>query len=169
MEYLIVQQSSIVTLESEVRSFLKDNWIPLGGMTTTSENIKRLHPASSEVMVDVVEHTYYQTITKPNKPNPVSKKSSLQPIAVVNLWNEFAEVFKLKAKIKVIPSLEKTISARINEKDGFPTIEDWTSYFEAISRSSFLRGKNDRNWKASLEWAVRPKSIAGVIEGNYHS
>jgi len=154
-----VEYQTIVTREESIDKDVNDEiakgWAPLGGVCVS------LGEDSRTVWIT-------QAMTRSHQPNPVSKKLSLQPIEVVNLWNEFAEVFKLKAKIKVIPSLEKTIRARINEKDGFPTIEDWTSYFEAISRSSFLRGRNDRNWKASLEWAIKPKSIVSVIEGKYH-
>ena len=35
------------------------------------------------------------------------------------------------------------------------------------SESDFLSGENDRGWKATFDWLIRPKNFIKVVEGNY--
>lgn len=62
-------------------------------------------------------------------------------------------------------------------KPGYRTVEDglayWRRYFEYVARSKFLTGKAEptpgrKPFVATLEWLLRPKNFAKVVEGNYH-
>ena len=33
--------------------------------------------------------------------------------------------------------------------------------------SSFLKGKNDRNWSATFDWMVKDANMAKILDGNY--
>jgi len=39
--------------------------------------------------------------------------------------------------------------------------------FERTERSSFLRGDNDRNWRADFDWIIRDRSMARILDGAY--
>ena len=39
--------------------------------------------------------------------------------------------------------------------------------FEKAEHSEFLRGENDRNWRADFDWIIAPTNMAKVIEGRY--
>lgn len=39
--------------------------------------------------------------------------------------------------------------------------------FEMAEASSFLKGKNERNWCASFDWFCNPSNMAKVLEGNF--
>jgi hypothetical protein len=39
--------------------------------------------------------------------------------------------------------------------------------FTRINALAFCRGENDRGWRANFDWALKPTSIAKVLEGNY--
>jgi hypothetical protein len=39
--------------------------------------------------------------------------------------------------------------------------------FAMINASKFCRGENDRGWKASFDWIIRPDSILRTLEGKY--
>ena len=150
MEYVIIN-GRIPDIETDVNNCIKDGFIPLGGIAAGSGGL-------------------FQAMTRTCKPNKTVNKSGIQPKAVIDLWNEVTKDSPLPRKLKVIPALEQSIRTRVNEKDGFTTIEAWRSYFTAITRSDFLTGQTPSgNWKASLEWAVKSKSVAGVIEGKYHN
>ena len=41
--------------------------------------------------------------------------------------------------------------------------------FEKAEKSSFLKGANDRNWKADFDWIMSDRNIIKVIEGKYDS
>ena len=57
----------------------------------------------------------------------------------------------------------KAIKARLNTY----TLEDFRTVFENAESSSFLKGKNDRNWSANFDWLIADKNMAKVLEGTY--
>lgn len=57
----------------------------------------------------------------------------------------------------------KAIRARWNEH-GTAAFSD---LFAAAAASSFLNGKNDRNWLADFDWMMKEANFAKVLEGKY--
>lgn len=41
--------------------------------------------------------------------------------------------------------------------------------FRRAQESEFLKGKNDRGWKANFDWIMNPTNITKILEGNYDS
>ena len=39
--------------------------------------------------------------------------------------------------------------------------------FERASKSSFLCGANNQNWRAHFDWFILPNNFLKVLEGNY--
>ena len=44
---------------------------------------------------------------------------------------------------------------------------DFEAMFKAAGQSSFLAGKNDRNWTASFDWLLKDANMAKVLDGAY--
>ena len=44
-----------------------------------------------------------------------------------------------------------------------------TELFTAVSKSDFLQGKNDKNWKCSFDWIIDTNNMVKILEGNYES
>lgn len=61
-------------------------------------------------------------------------------------------------------SRKKAIKARFTS--GY-TLEDFKKVFVKAENSSFLKGKNDRNWTASFDWLIKDGNMAKVLDGNY--
>lgn len=59
---------------------------------------------------------------------------------------------------------KKAIKARFHS--GY-TIDDFKTLFAKAEASSFLKGKNDRNWMASFDWLIKDANAAKVLDGNY--
>lgn len=59
---------------------------------------------------------------------------------------------------------KKAIKARLNS--GY-TVESFAEVFRKAEGSSFLKGKNDRNWQATFDWLIKDSNMAKVIDGNY--
>lgn len=57
------------------------------------------------------------------------------------------------------------VKARIGEH-GMDSI---AKVFDNIAASGFLKGHNDRNWKADFDWVFRPTNYVKILEGNYTS
>jgi len=47
--------------------------------------------------------------------------------------------------------------------------ENWIAGMDAIRQSPFLTGKNDRGWKADIDWFLRPDSLPKILEGKYET
>lgn len=78
---------------------------------------------------------------------------------------------------EILPSLTRVkewtdqrqglLRTRWKEKPERQTVEWWRSFFEYVSKSDFLMGRAE-NFRADLEWLIRPKNFVKVIEGKYH-
>lgn len=82
---------------------------------------------------------------------------------VVEAWNDIAERRKLPKVAKITPERRRKLKARIEQN----TIDEWRLALDAIDRSSFLCGDNDRGWKANFDFLLQPSSFTKLIEGAY--
>ncbi len=87
----------------------------------------------------------------------------LKPEHVVEAWNDLAERRGLPVIRKLTGNRQKQLRTfvRLN------TIDEVRTALDAIERSAFLRGENDRGWRADFDFLLQPKSFAKLIEGAY--
>lgn len=84
-------------------------------------------------------------------------------------YAEISEMFNSICKSypnvkKLSDARKKTIKARFNS--GYTT-EDFKTLFEKAEGSSFLKGDNNRHWRASFDWLITDSNMAKVLDGNY--
>lgn len=58
---------------------------------------------------------------------------------------------------------KKAIGARLKTY----SMDEIRTVFENAENSSFLKGKNDRNWSANFDWLIADKNMVKVLEGAY--
>ena len=58
---------------------------------------------------------------------------------------------------------KKMINARLNTYG----IEKITEVFKKAESSDFLKGKNNRDWKANFDWIMNDSNFAKILDGNY--
>ena len=58
---------------------------------------------------------------------------------------------------------KKAIRARLKTY----SLADFQLVFEKAEASSFLKGKNNRNWSATFDWMIKDANIAKIYDGNY--
>ena len=76
----------------------------------------------------------------------------------------FHSICKTYPKIRSLSDArKKAIKARLKTY----SLQDFQTVFENAENSSFLKGKNDRNWSASFDWLIADKNMAKVLEGQY--
>lgn len=92
-----------------------------------------------------------------------SPAPELKPEHVVEAWNSTAERLGLSAVRKLTPDRRRKLATRIRQN----TIDEFTEAIGAIERSPFLRGQNDRGWKADFDWMLEPKNFTKLTEGIY--
>lgn len=57
----------------------------------------------------------------------------------------------------------KAIKARLNSY----TVDDLNEAFMKAEASDFLKGRNDRNWRANFDWILKDANIAKILDGLY--
>lgn len=81
--------------------------------------------------------------------------------AVLNLYNEIC--ISLPAAKVMNEARSRAIKARLNTY----SLQDFETMFRKAEASDFLKGKNNRNWRASFDWLIADRNMARVLEGNY--
>lgn len=97
----------------------------------------------------------------------LSRKLTLAPFKeIVQQYNEVAKASGL-IKCKEVSDKRKVAMRRLWKK--FKTIEAIRAYIEKVASNPHNVGKNNRKWKADLEYAGREEVIAKVLEheGDY--
>jgi hypothetical protein len=80
---------------------------------------------------------------------------------VVNEWNMIDGVTVCRA---VTPARRKKIAERM--RDAFWK-QNWREAIDKIRNLKCLQGANDQNWRADIDWFLRPDTVAKVLEGKY--
>ena len=88
---------------------------------------------------------------------PVSKSEILEA------WEARMVPLGFPAVRKMTSQRERQLRARLRDSK----LEDWMRAFDALERSPFLRGENDRGWRADFDFLLQPKSFTKLIEGAY--
>jgi hypothetical protein len=82
------------------------------------------------------------------------------------LYNEVAKRCGIPQSRVVNPKLEKDIRLRLDEIGG---LDGWREALSRVEASSFLRGKNNRGWKATIDFLAQPSSMAKLMNGAYRA
>jgi hypothetical protein len=88
---------------------------------------------------------------------PLTKKEILEA------WDQRMVPLGFPAVRNMTAQRERQLKARLKDS----TIEDWQRAMDALERSPFLRGENDRGWRADFDFLLQPKSFTKLIEGAY--
>lgn len=80
---------------------------------------------------------------------------------IADLYNETCVSFP--RLISLSEARKKAIKARLKQYG----VDDFRRMFEMAEGSSFLKGKNDRNWSATFDWMVKDANMAKILDGNY--
>lgn len=80
---------------------------------------------------------------------------------VVDLYNSICSSYPTVQKMS--ERRKSAIKARLQDF----TLEEIKKAFTNAEESDFLKGKNDRGWRASFDWLMNENNLAKVLEGNY--
>ena len=89
------------------------------------------------------------------------KKPKVSYQQIVDKYNEICK--SLPKVMKLSDTRRKAINARL---DKF-SLEEIISVFEKAEQSNFLKGANNRNWKADFDWIMSDRNMAKILEGKY--
>jgi hypothetical protein len=89
--------------------------------------------------------------------HPLTKKE------ILDAWQERMVPLGFPAVAKMTGDRERKLRARLKDS----TLEEWQRAMDALERSAFCRGENDRGWRADFDFLLQPKSFTGLLEGKY--
>ena len=150
MEYTIIGHSQPEILVGDVNHMISRGWQPLGGITSA---------------VSLSDDLYlYQAMTRTEKKKV--KPLPFTAIEVVNAWNAIMTAKKARS-VRMLSEKDRKRIESLTRKE-FRSLEDWREYFESLNNSHFVKSP-EGNWKATLEWALRDKTMTNLINGAYNA
>lgn len=121
---------------------------------------KRLSESKSDTTVYTTEDT---TVIPLENRNENEDESRIDYKSVIE---NFETLCPNLGKVQVISEKRKAhIRARVGEFGIGKLIEA----FRLAGDSDFLNGKNDRAWKADIDWVINPNNFIKIIEGKYNN
>lgn len=81
-------------------------------------------------------------------------------------FNTLADEIGLSKVQRMTDSRKKSLMCRLDECGG---IEGWRVALSIVRESPFLRGDNDRGWKADFDFMVKQSSFVKIMEGKYNA
>ena len=98
-------------------------------------------------------------------PSPPKAKPTAPPVPYEKIRELFNSTCLSYSKVVGITGKRQTtVAARWKEH---PDLDWWAEYFKRIEASNFLKGNNDRKWKATFDWLINSSNMNKVLEGNY--
>jgi len=86
------------------------------------------------------------------------------PAEVLEIFELWDLTFLPKRKTTASAKRITAAKARMKELD---FRESWKEALCMIPTIPFLMGRNDRGWKADIDWFLKPDSVVKIIEGKY--
>lgn len=134
--------------KEDVVDTLATTWQPDGNQTATQYRLGK--DSIGKLSIEEGE-----TSDSDESENPPSYQQ------IVDLYHSICKSFPSVRSVS--DARKKAIRARLNTY----TLDDFRTVFENAEASSFLKGKNDRNWQATFDWLLKDANMAKVLEGNY--
>lgn len=109
-----------------------------------------------------------QTPKEINPPYSPPKGGSLSPAKgeidkAIEAYSEMAARAGLAVPRAITPARRQKIAAKL-KAHGF---DAWLEAVNRVGSSEFCTGKNDRGWRADIEFMLQDKSFLGLLEGRY--
>lgn len=133
--------------------------------TPSTENPSTDYPSTDEPSTENPSHNNNSSSKINNSKNNNSLNNNREkvptPADVIELYNSICTSYP---KVMKLSSSRKTaIVARLKEY----TLDEIEKAFRMAEDSDFMKGVNDRGWKASFDWMMKDSNLVKVLEGNY--
>jgi biotin operon repressor len=101
------------------------------------------------------------TTKNTTKEHKKESRDSLSLEKLVSCWNQIEGVEGCR---KITANRRRAFRARTREAGW---LDDVPEALQRIGASSFCRGRNDRGWRAGIDWFLRPDTLTKILEGKY--
>lgn len=105
----------------------------------------------------------YEPIAPSNEGVSADADRPLTKREILDAWHERMVPLGFPAVAKLTGQRDRLLNARLKDS----TLDEWTRVFDALERSNFCRGENDRGWRADFDFILQPKTRTKLLEGAY--
>lgn len=145
--------SMLAIKENNAYTEVATNWQPIGNQMATQNSIDKYR---------LVEYREGEEDIPNEEHSETPPSAQIDYESIKNLYNKICVSFP---RCTVLSDTRKrAIKARFTSGK---TIEDFENLFRKAEASAFLKGANERNWRASFDWLITDGNMAKVLDGNY--
>lgn len=113
-------------------------------------------------IIDVTEENFSCVTEKRREEKKREEEIRESPADLFNLFKTTISTLPLPSEL----TKDRAVKCRLRLKER--PLAQWRVIFEKMNASDFLRGENDRAWKASFDWIISNETNgAKVLEGKY--
>jgi len=100
---------------------------------------------------------------EPSKDSQPDGDPALSVTEILEGWNDLASRCGLATVVKLTDQRKRKAKAQARRF----SLDDWLSVFRRIEQSPFLRGTNDRGWRADFDFILSEANFTKILEGKY--
>lgn len=136
---------------------------PLVGNTVGRENPSTVKPATSntDLKATLKEKEHIEQESFALKEDQEEEKKENLTKEIQEAWNE---IEGFQRALDMTPCRVRILKTRLRDKWWR---ENWREGLEIASNIDWLKGKNDRKWKANMNWFLREDTLTKIMEGSY--
>lgn len=139
----------------------REKLLQAGNVTDVTCDERDSHAIDIDKDIDIDKEKDIRESIPADEP-PAAPSSRIPYESIRLLYNEICVSFPRCQTLS--EARKKAIKARFTSGK---TYEDFQTLFVKAEASSFLKGKNDRNWQANFDWLIKDANMAKVMDGNY--
>lgn len=161
---------TLPTVDSAIKSLvdkklIEQHKVDRNGMIFNSYNslypVKKLYTPGKETLHNNINNNKLFISKDINNNKKYSRKSESEIQTFVNMYHSYCP--SLPKCLKITNS-RKTAIKKIIDKYGHDNIVD---VFLRCENNEFLKGNNDRGWKANIDFIIREDKFVKILEGGY--
>ena len=108
-----------------------------------------------------------EPLKEPSKePTPIAPKGGPTPMDALKAFEAY-NATALRCGLPQASTMSKDRQRKIIARLRDYGLDGWAQALANVEKSSFLTGKNDRGWRANLDWLVGPEKFGKVHDGSY--
>lgn len=111
---------------------------------------------------DLINDRYIERDKERDRKN---NSPSVDELKVINAWNELPQLTEIDPDAALTTKRRSNIQQLIKAHG----VDKVCEIIAGIAKSDFLLGKNERSWRCTFDWVIKPDNFVKVLEGNYEN
>ena len=130
---------------------------------TVQQSLMRVQQSLTNNISNTKECVIDNKDNKKEGKKPLFSDNNSKQHTIEDIYNLYLQMCPNLPKARILNDKRKNAIYKAYKNYGVETIKE---IFTKANSSSFLRGKNDRGWKADIEWVLGDHAV-NILEGKY--